>query len=558
MNPIFFNSPTHKIINFLQKGRDKWREKAKTRSKTIKLLKKRIKFLESSKSQLKDQAKELKTELSKVKRANHDKEALKEIRVPVQSNCDDGDGGNNDEENESKRIATPLANNLSLTTEGIKNTVEPNLPNHHYTATTMLLNISMILASYTSMRSTPSAIDMVLSFFNLTSPMPSWSTARLWLMRVGYYLLMQPKDNADDWIWIIDHSVQSGPEKCLVILGVRLSHLSAKNKTLKHKDTQVIELLPVKKSNGDIVYGQLEEAAKKTGIPREIVGDYGPDIKCGIEKFCSEHTETVYIHDIKHRCALLLERELADDEVWKAFRTLASHTKKCLQQTELSSLAPPNQRTKARYMNVDTLIAWIARILWLFDNPDEIERANIKMETLKEKLGWVNDYRKVVTQEWFPMMDAISRTEDFVRRNGLFNGAHHELTKLLSGQNYPERASGLSNQLVEFVRNESWKAKPNETLIGSSELIESLYGKEKELEGAQSKSGFTGLILSIPAMVSTITRSTVEQAMKTVPVEKIREWYKENIGASIQSKRRSTFKNYKKEEQIWDQELEPC
>jgi hypothetical protein len=33
------------------------------------------------------------------------------------------------------------------------------------------------------------------------------------------YMLMKPKQQADDWVWIIDHTVQLEVEKCLVILG---------------------------------------------------------------------------------------------------------------------------------------------------------------------------------------------------------------------------------------------------------------------------------------------------------------------------------------------------
>ena len=36
---------------------------------------------------------------------------------------------------------------------------------------------------------------------------------------------MRAKAQADDWVWIIDHTVQLGQEKCLLILGVRLRDL---------------------------------------------------------------------------------------------------------------------------------------------------------------------------------------------------------------------------------------------------------------------------------------------------------------------------------------------
>jgi hypothetical protein len=52
---------------------------------------------------------------------------------------------------------------------------------------------------------------------------PDGATGRSWLMRLGLAALTRPKAVADDWAWLIDHSIQVGRCKCLVILGVRLA-----------------------------------------------------------------------------------------------------------------------------------------------------------------------------------------------------------------------------------------------------------------------------------------------------------------------------------------------
>ena len=82
-------------------------------------------------------------------------------------------------------------------------------------------------------------------------------------MRIGYYKLFREKEISDDWIWIIDHTIQIGNEKCLVILGIRQSALPAAELYLNHEDIEPIALLPVSKSNGQIVYEQLEEAVRQ-------------------------------------------------------------------------------------------------------------------------------------------------------------------------------------------------------------------------------------------------------------------------------------------------------
>jgi hypothetical protein len=70
--------------------------------------------------------------------------------------------------------------------------------------------------------------------------------------------------------------------------------------------------------------------------------------------------------------------------------------------------------------------------------------------------------------------------------------------------------------------SESLKAKPGEHVLGSSEVIESVLGRLKRLEQNQAKSGFTGLVLSVAAVVSKTTLDVVQQAMETVPTKTVR------------------------------------
>jgi hypothetical protein len=111
----------------------------------------------------------------------------------------------------------------------------------------------------------------MMNFLKIPLPSPSWYSGRLWLLRLGYYKLTRQKEIANDWIWIVDHTVQIGADKCFVILSIRLSSLPLRGNCVNHEDVEPICLNPVKQSNGKIVYQQLEEAIEKTGIPRETL-----------------------------------------------------------------------------------------------------------------------------------------------------------------------------------------------------------------------------------------------------------------------------------------------
>lgn len=396
------------------------------------------------------------------------------------------------------------------------------------------------------LRASSRVIEISARIFGIEMSIPSWYSGRLWLMRLGYYKLNRAKIKADDWIWIIDHSVQIGAEKCFVILGIRLSNLPV-GRSLTYEDVEPIELIPVTKSNGEIVYEQLNTAAEKTGVPAEIVADKGSDIKSGIDRFCNEHEDTRYIYDIKHALAILLKTTLQNCELWNAFIKLCRLTKHRLQQTELAYLAPPNQKSKSRYMNIETLVSWSINIINLLENKNSSEK-------MHEKLGWVNTYRFAI-KKWDNMISAVSCAENFVRNNGVYINAHADLKKSLDELRLPDHADMFNQKIIALVEKESSYAKPNERLLGSSEIIESLFGKQKNIEKQHAKNGFTGLLLSLAACVSKTTTDVIKSAMETVKTKTVIEWHKNNIGKSVQAKRISAFRLPKIMEQKVSQEL---
>jgi hypothetical protein len=417
------------------------------------------------------------------------------------------------------------------------------------------LFITLVLSAAASLRGAGRTLETVLSLFGPALPCPSWSAGRLWLLRIGYYKLTRPKPKASDWVWILDHSVQVGVEKCLLILGVRLSEVSRTDLVLGHEDVEPIALFPVRSSNGEVVFQQLEQTIDQTGLPREILADQGSDLKSGIERFCHQHPQTCSIYDIKHKSAALLKHILQHDAHWQAFTQQAAQSKSQIQQTALAFLAPPNQRTKARYMNLEILVRWGQRALAVLDRLEKRADHRDSHEKLKAKLGWLKQFRDHLT-EWEALLDVAITSECFVRKHGLWRGAEAELSRRLDHCIASPKVLQLRDQLLAFVRNESLKAKPEEHLLGSSEIIESVLGKLKRLEQNQAKSGFTGLVLSVAAVVSQTTREVVQKAMATVPTKKVLEWTRENFGQSVQAKRKLAFSSTEKAEQIWDQLLD--
>lgn len=425
------------------------------------------------------------------------------------------------------------------------------IPGHTYSVGHVLWLVSLVLQSASSLRGAPRAMAISLGLFQLPYRAPAWTTGRLWLLRLGYYKLMRPKEQADDWAWIVDHTIQVGQEKCLVILGVRLHVLATQKRPLSHEDVEPLLLLPMSPSNAKRIVEQLEASVAQTGVPRQIVADHGSDLKAGIEAFCQTHPTTCFIYDIKHKTACVLKHELAGDAEWQTFTRFAAKSKHQVQQSALACLAPPNQRAKARYMNVDVLVRWGQKLLRVIDHPERLEDLRINAEVLEAKLGWIRQFRAALAQ-WGELLEVIEVTETLVRTQGVYRGVHRELKARLSFVARSTRSRAVGAQLVAFLAQASLKAKANEHLLGSSEVIESVFGKFKHIERDQAKAGFTGLVLGLAAMVSTTTAEVVQQALTTVTTQKVVTWCKQTLGSSVQSKRRKAFASYAKTEQKRD------
>jgi hypothetical protein len=396
-----------------------------------------------------------------------------------------------------------------------------------------------------------SASKILPLMFNLKRT-PSINSGKSWMLKLGYYNITKKQTIADDWIYIIDHSIQMGKEKLLLIVGVRAKDLP-KDRALKYEDVEIIDLQPVKKSTGEVVYEQIKEASKKTGNPRAIVSDMGSDIKLGVKKFQEVSCSTAHVYDLKHKIALLVKKILEKDDKWGEFKIFANFVAKKLQNSTLAGYRPPKQKEKARYMNIEDLVRWGDKISIKYENlrksksktEDEIKLESVIVDIAKFKES---------IEIWTEMVMVFQLIERFMNIHNLQNDCYekfYELHGIKLQKLKTDEARGFAIQILSFIKEQQEVCTQNERLLHSSQLIESLFGRLKFLEKEQSKSNFTNLILSMGAMVSKSTPTILRKALERVNVNMIYQWTKEKIGITIQAQKKELYK-LKRVEQKWD------
>lgn len=95
------------------------------------------------------------------------------------------------------------------------------------------------------------------------------------------------------------------------------------------------------------------------------------------------------------------------------------------------------------------------------------------------------------------------------------------------------------------MKTQGQVCKENERLLGSSEVIESVFGKQKYLERDYAKEGFTSLILGIGAFVGALTVDVVKEALVYTPVKMVLKWCKDELGETLQSKKNIAYSDVK-------------
>ncbi|TWT66021.1 hypothetical protein CA85_28820 [Allorhodopirellula solitaria] len=101
-----------------------------------------------------------------------------------------------------------------------------------------------------------------------------------------------------------------------------------------------------------------------------------------------------------------------------------------------------------------------------------------------------------------------------------------------------EMGAELIRQTMEFLEVQQSRCHASlGKLPGVSEVIESLFGKGKRLEGQQSRSGFTAQLLAMAACVVNITEELIGEAFASVSTASVSDWQTEKLGPSVQSHR---------------------
>lgn len=447
------------------------------------------------------------------------------------------------EEHQAQLCHSYQRENQELRQKPIRLPEELPLPNHSYGPGMIALCLNV--AKRIGFRATSTALRIVFGHVGIEDRVPHHDSIRSWMCRAGVAEMKSSFNEEDDTLWLSDHSSQIGAEKVLTIVGMNVKDLPPKGRALKLTDVRVLSVVPGTKWKKDDVGKVYLKTAEQNGVPRDLICDGATELRDPAQKLEKIGKKPNVIGDMKHRAANILEKVVGKDERFVEFQKQVGLTRNRVQQTELSHFSPPPMKQKSRFMNLGPLLRWGTMVCSHLRHPTSRGRQGITDDRMQEKLGWVEAYSEDLAS-WNQCQELINVTLKFVNSQGIYQGASQQLASLLeqTTSHWPKHCpagDAVIKGLIEHALQTESCLRENERGWGSTELLESLYGQYKHLEGQHSKGGFTGLLAALPALTVDWTAAIVRQHLARVSVREMKDWVKDNLGQTLASRRAEAY-----------------
>jgi hypothetical protein len=166
-------------------------------------------------------------------------------------------------------------------------------------------------------------------------------------------------------IWMIDLSMGLGTGKLLAVLAFDAHHHQLTPDALALDRVHCIGVAVADSWTGDTIAAWLGRLIAQMGRPAASRKDGGGDVHKAVAVLGEHGLASPCLDDISHAVAGMLKRSSHDHPTFATFVSACGRISGQLKHTILACLAPPNVRTKARFMHVHRLFTWADRVLQL-------------------------------------------------------------------------------------------------------------------------------------------------------------------------------------------------
>lgn len=382
-------------------------------------------------------------------------------------------------------------------------------------------------------------------------PAPGASTIRRWLLRLSLARLRHAcRPEPGGWTLLIDHTLGQGTRKCFAVLGIPTRVLLAReDRRLALGDVSALAVEVMDGSSGEKVGAVLRGLAPRLGRINQVVCDHGGDLLDGIRRLQADDPRVVLTWDVRHLLACMLKGRLAGCPRWQAFLAECGRAMPRLRQTAGNFLAPPVLRVKVRWMNLEAHVAWALRLSawrregrWKALGRGLGKTTRQAEEWFTDVFGWLEGFDGEV-RVWSGLLEAARSALDQVQREGLCRQTAGRFWMQWEagrpGRPRCGQADDFAREAMERLKEEGAKLGKRQVGLGSSDAVESLFGKLKEATGrGPEKALGAGVLLMALMCGPPVGNEEVKAGLREVGTKELRHWTRERLGESDRAKKR--------------------
>lgn len=397
-----------------------------------------------------------------------------------------------------------------------------------------------MIQAVVSYRSVPRILQLFHTKTSLNLKwIPHFTSTINWTLRLGLGLLKQVKPTQHDWAAIIDHSIDIGTKKALVVLRVPLDALSRRGSAIQLQDCECIGLKVCEKVNGETVAQDLEGIFTRSGNPSVIIKDCDYTLQKGVRLWAENQTSKPFvIEDIGHVMASALKDQFEKTKAYERFTSLLNTGAQRLRQTELAFLIPPKLRSKGRFQSISKLGQWGDKMLAVFAVKGRAKKGSLLYKlrvAMPDFLGlksFIKRFAKTTT--------VVSQIMEVLKNNGLDQARYQQCYQLSDALPRNSKVKKRLHRWLQVHIKIQEKTTPFPLLV-SSDIIESLFGNFKHIIERSPQADMNRTTLLIPALCGNLNESSITQALTEACHNDLKVWEKENIPYTVRKKRQAFF-----------------
>ena len=193
---------------------------------------------------------------------------------------------------------------------------------------------------------------------------------------------------------------------------------------------------------------------------------------------------------------------------------------------------------KNRQEFTEALSKHLGKELYVVHGEIICQHSDLGRRSFYNKFGWLFNYEQDINT-YTEIFTQIHSVQKQLKTQGLHSESLEEWLKTISVDSLTPRGQKFHEKIIEYLTFETNQIPVGQILLGTSDVIESLFGKYKFFAARRPLKDIGASILLIPLFTLKITTSSVKQAMESIRFIDVISWTESIFGFSMLSQRRN-------------------